>query len=190
MPSIDQVTIDLVTDAAVAPEIADLAAATFALACPPHADPDDVDAFIRTHLRADRFIRYICAATTDLFVARDGDAAAIGYTLVHHRAPDDPAVSAVVTERPAAEISKMYLLPAHHSREPGSSPAHLLMTAALDAAARRGDATAWLGVNEENVRAQRFYRKHGFAKVGTRTFDLNSSTEHDHVLARPLSATD
>lgn len=186
----DRITIDLVTDAAVAPEVADLAAATFPLACPPHADPADVDAFVRTHLAADHFARYIRAAGTDLFVARDADAVAIGYTLVHHGAPDDPAVAAVVTGRPAAEISKVYVLPGHHHREPGSSPAHLLMTAALDTAVRRGDAIAWLGVNEENVRAQRFYRKHGFGKVGARTFDLNSSTEQDDVLARPLGTAD
>ena len=35
-------------------------------------------------------------------------------------------------------------------------------------------------------RAQRFYRKHGFGVVGTRTFALGATVENDDVMDRRL----
>ncbi len=61
-----------------------------------------------------------------------------------------------------------------------------LMAATLDAASANGAATAWLGVNEENGRAIRFYEKHGFAKVGHKHFRLGDREEDDWVLERRL----
>ena len=60
------------------------------------------------------------------------------------------------------------------------------MAAAIDSARARGSAVAWLGCNEENGRALRFYEKSGFTRAGTKTFDLNGTIEHDYVLVRPL----
>ena len=61
------------------------------------------------------------------------------------------------------------------------------MAATLDAAAAAGAATAWLGVNEENARAIRFYEKHGFVKVGRKHFRLGDRLEDDWVLEHPLA---
>ncbi len=44
----------------------------------------------------------------------------------------------------------------------------------------------WLGVNQENVRAQRFYAKHGFTQVGTKTFLVGTQLHHDFVMQRAL----
>jgi ribosomal protein S18 acetylase RimI-like enzyme len=44
----------------------------------------------------------------------------------------------------------------------------------------------WLGVNQENQRAQRFYAKHGFVVSGTKTFRLGEGVENDYVMVRPL----
>lgn len=44
----------------------------------------------------------------------------------------------------------------------------------------------WLGTNEENARARRFYAKHGFEPVGTKRFRLGDRYEHDVVFERPL----
>ena len=60
------------------------------------------------------------------------------------------------------------------------------MAATLDAAAATGAIAAWLGVNEENARAIRFYEKHGFAKAGRKRFRLGDRLEQDWVLARAL----
>jgi ribosomal protein S18 acetylase RimI-like enzyme len=64
--------------------------------------------------------------------------------------------------------------------------ASLLMSASLEAAAARKAAGIWLGVNEENARAQRFYGKHGFERVGSKRFLVGGRLEHDWVMERPL----
>jgi ribosomal protein S18 acetylase RimI-like enzyme len=43
-----------------------------------------------------------------------------------------------------------------------------------------------LGVYAKNAKALAFYRKHGFAQVGTRTFQVGASVFNDLVLGRAL----
>ena len=44
----------------------------------------------------------------------------------------------------------------------------------------------WLGVNQANRRAQRFYLKSGFTINGTRTFQVGTRRENDYVMVREL----
>lgn len=62
------------------------------------------------------------------------------------------------------------------------------MNAAIDDARDHGAGTVWLGVNQKNERAQRFYRKHGFTVSGTKSFRLGDATEDDYVMTRALDA--
>lgn len=116
-----------------------------------------------------------------LFVAEDGGAA-VGYTMLVMGEPTDADVAAVITTRPTAELSKCYVAPGHH----GAGVASRLMTATLDAAAERGAAAVWLGVNQENAKAQRFYEKSGFARAGVKRFLVGDRYEDDYVLERAL----
>jgi GNAT superfamily N-acetyltransferase len=75
----------------------------------------------------------------------------------------------------------MYVLPDSH----GAGISAALMTAALDAA-DLGAKCVWLGVNQLNQRAQRFYAKHGFTINGTKTFRLGAGIENDYVMVRPV----
>ena len=181
-----QVVVELVSDPSEAPDVAAVAAATFPLACPPHSAPGDITEFIRTSLDAQSFADYIASEQSDVLVARTEEGAVVGYSLVHHRPPTAPDVAAVITERASSEISKMYVVSEHHARGRTDPPAHLLMGAAIEAARGRGSVLVWLGVNQENVRAQRFYAKMGFERAGVKTFDLNGSIENDFILTRRL----
>ena len=84
--------------------------------------------------------------------------------------------------RPTAELSKCYVRAEAH----GSGTAAALMAATLDAARERGAAGSWLGVNQENVRALRFYGKNGFEQVGIKRFLVGERYEDDYVLERAL----
>ena len=44
----------------------------------------------------------------------------------------------------------------------------------------------WIGVEEQNKRAYRFYTKYGFKKVGTHVFMLGEDEQHDSVLVKNL----
>jgi len=167
--------------AADVPELADVAAATFPLACPPSSAPDDIAAFIAGNLSADRFDAYLRDPERAVFVARD-EARILGYTMLIRGVADDADVQRAVPERPAVELSKCYVLPDVH----GGKVAATLMDASVGFARDLGARCVWLGVNQENQRAQRFYRKHGFEISGTKTFPLGARIESDYVLVRSL----
>ena len=60
------------------------------------------------------------------------------------------------------------------------------MTASIQTARGRGAAGLWLGVNQENAKANRFYEKHGFARVGTKRFLVGDRYEDDFVYERAV----
>lgn len=153
--------------------LAELAAATFPLACPPSAQPADIQQFIETHLTEQHFADYLADETKAIMVDDDFG----GYTLLVFQDPTDPDVTAAITRRPTAELSKCYVRAGSH----GSGLAAGLMQASLMLARSRGCASVWLGVNEENAKANRFYEKQGFEKVGTKRFKLGDRWEHDFV---------
>jgi len=68
----------------------------------------------------------------------------------------------------------------------GQGVAHQLMEAAESQARTRGARELWLGVWERNERAQAFYRKRGFRKVGTQIFVVGTDPQTDHVMLREL----
>ena len=164
-----------------AAELAAVAAATFPLACPPSADPADVEATIAIALSAQRFAEYLADPERMILVATD-DGRIIGYTMLIRGICDDPDVAAAVAQRPAVELSKMYVLANHHG---GGASARLIQSG-IAWAAESGAAALWLGANRKNERAQRFYRKHGFKITGARRFPLGESYEDDVVMVRPI----
>ncbi|WP_309712577.1 N-acetyltransferase [Pseudolysinimonas sp.] len=160
---------------------------TFPLACPPHTTDEAKAAHIAAHLTGERFDAYLADPARDLYLAevdpstgsgRRGEA--VGYTMLVAGDPTDPDVAAALTTWPTAELSKCYVLPGHH----GAGIASGLMAATLEAARGRGAAAVWLGVNEENERAQAFYRKHGFVVVGRKRFLVGKAYEDDFVMER------
>jgi GNAT superfamily N-acetyltransferase len=159
----------------------DLAARTFGLACPPGTLQSDIDAFIRLHLSRERFADYLRDERRILLLA-ESDSKPIGYAMLVHGPIADPDVRAVVDEASSIELSKFYVVADSH----GSGAATALMAATLAAAAATGAAACWLGVNQQNVRAARFYDKSGFTVRGTKRFLVGDDWHDDHVRVRPL----
>jgi diamine N-acetyltransferase len=167
------------TDAAA---LAGLAAETFPLACPPHTTAEAIAAFVAEHFTIARFEEYLADPSRSLVVAEEPDGRLVGYTMLIAGEPSDADAAAAVAARPAIELSKFYTRAAAH----GTGVAAPLMAATLEAAAETGATAVWLGVNEENARAIRFYEKHGFVKAGRKHFVVGGRVEDDWVLARSL----
>ncbi len=172
--------------------IAGVAATTFPLACPPGAGSEDIAAFVEATLSAENFSEYLTDPRRIVLKACVGDEI-VGYLMAVDPASENSvhpasqnsdayAVPDVVTARPAIEISKLYVLPGHH----GAGVSAALMDAIVERAVERRRAGLWLGVNQENTRARRFYQKHGFEVVGTRTFVVGSQTHDDFLMQRVL----
>ena len=163
-------------------ELAAVAERTFPLACPLSVAPEDIAAFVEANLSELRFTEYLADPQRRILTTGHDDRIT-GYAMLINGVNDDPGVQRALDIRdirPAAELSKMYVLPAHH----GSGTSTVLMDAALVAAADWGAERVWLGVNQKNQRAQGFYRKCGFTVNGIRTFQLGAHIEHDYVMVR------
>lgn len=158
--------------------VAQVAASTFPLACPPGTRPEDIEQFISNVLSAEHFESYIADATRAVLIDETADADVMGYAMLVSRTPTDPDIRAALSHEPAMEISKLYVQPTQH----GSGAAGRLMSSSLNHARDSGCAAAWLGVNQQNVRAQKFYAKHGFEIVGTKTFVVGVQTHDDYVM--------
>lgn len=193
----------VVTPAATADlaELTQVAAATFGLACPPSVTADDRAAFIAQHLSYDAFAAYLADPQHQVVIART-DGSLSGYAMVIGGGSDDSDISQVLPIGSAVHLSKLYVLADHHR----TGVAAALMDAAIAHAytligghgtcghphvCDKGEDGShnpymWLGVNQKNYRAQKFYRKQGFTIVGTRTFQVGSSQENDFIMVGTL----
>ncbi|HEY2645269.1 MAG TPA: GNAT family N-acetyltransferase [Galbitalea sp.] len=158
-----------------------LASATFELACPPQTTRAAIDAFVAEFLSPTSFAGYLADPARALFLAED-DGRAVGYTMLVLTAPKDPDVAAALTLHPSAELNKVYVAEDHH----GAGVASGLVDASIAVALERGAAGLWLGVNQQNARANRFYEKSGFRQVGERKFLVGGTYESDFVRERAL----
>ncbi|MBO3094290.1 GNAT family N-acetyltransferase [Cellulomonas dongxiuzhuiae] len=162
--------------------LAELAAVTFPLACPPGSTAQDQQAFLAAHLSAERFVEHTSAADRAVLVTATPDDELLGYTVLVTGEPADEDARAAVHIRPAVELSKCYVHPDHH----GAGVASALLRTSFEHARALGGMGMWLGVNQHNARAQAFYAREGFAVVGVKHFRVGSRLEDDYVLERPL----
>jgi GNAT superfamily N-acetyltransferase len=169
------------TDSVDTEELAAVAARTFPLACPPSTAAENIASFIDANLSATRFAEYLADPQRAILTAQQ-DGRIIGYAMLIRGVDGDTDVQRAVEIRPAAELSKLYLLPDYH----GAGVATALMERTLATAAKWSARCVWLGVNRGNKRAQRFYIKNGFKINGTRTFQVGTCREDDYVMVREL----
>ena len=80
------------------------------------------------------------------------------------------------------ELWRFYVDARHHGR----GIAARLMAAVDEVARARGARTLWLGVWEKNHRAQAYYRKAGFADIGSHEFHLGHDLQLDRLMSKLL----
>ncbi len=85
---------------------------------------------------------------------------------------DDPSL-------PSAEIKRMYV----HPRVFGTAVAEALLLQAIAwLRYEQNYRHIYLGVYSENYRAQRFYQKHGFARVGAYSFKVGDHSDPEYIM--------
>jgi ribosomal protein S18 acetylase RimI-like enzyme len=113
-----------------------------------------------------------------VWIAEDETGTAVGYATLWR----DSRADSVAANLPA-EIQRIYADQAFHGRGLGKA----LMNACVERARAWGCDVIWLAVWQKNPRAIAFYEKEGYRRVGEKTFQLGSDTQHDYVMARNLS---
>ncbi|MBX3636976.1 MAG: GNAT family N-acetyltransferase, partial [Rubrivivax sp.] len=100
---------------------------------------------------------------------------------VETRRPAPPPLSAIAAG-PATEVVRLYVQRAQQRRGLGRR----LLQAALDEAARRGDARAWLTAWDGNRRALAFYAALGWRDVGAVEYRFGDERYGNRVLVHEL----
>jgi ribosomal protein S18 acetylase RimI-like enzyme len=113
------------------------------------------------------------------FFVAEAEDIPVGYATLNWNAPPQ----SIRADNPV-ELQRIYVRQDWIGEGVGAA----LMRASLEAATERACDVIWLGVWEENHRAQLFYRKWGFAVVGQQSFQLGHLTQTDLLLQRNLDA--
>ncbi|HWW55743.1 MAG TPA: N-acetyltransferase [Sphingopyxis sp.] len=158
-----------------APALALIGAATFLETFAGILDGDAVVGHCAAQHNATAYCAYLADGARAWIAEAQPGGAPIGFALVGK--PD----LAVALEGDI-ELKRIYSLSRFH----GSGLGPALMKQALEAAS--GHRRLLLGVYAQNDRALAFYRKQGFADLGTRQFDVGGKLYDDLVLARSLAA--
>ena len=138
----------------------------------PHSLTDYInESFEPAKIRAE--IEDACAAFYIIFL----DRRAVGYAKLRTDSKADG-----VKNETAIELQRIYVV----ERVFGKGIGERLLKHCFETARAQGFETLWLGVWEENRRAQRFYEKHGFRRVGTLTFPYGDSVGINFVLEKVL----
>jgi len=110
-----------------------------------------------------------------LWIASAGDTA-VGYANTGPCRLPHPEV-----EPHHGELYRLYVSRDQHGRGLG----RLLMDAALAWLDRDGPGPLWIGVWSGNLKAQAFYARYGFEKVGEYEFPVGATRDHEFILRRP-----
>jgi ribosomal protein S18 acetylase RimI-like enzyme len=160
--------------------LAEFAARVFAEVFGPGNDEADMASYLAEAFGPEIQRAEIAAPGAIVLIAESRGGGMAGY--LHIAASATPAG---VTGENAVELKRLYVEPALHSRGAGKA----LLDEGLSRARASGAATVWLGVWEHNTRAQKFYRREGFERVGEHTFLLGSDPQTDWIMQRALTPT-
>jgi ribosomal protein S18 acetylase RimI-like enzyme len=108
-----------------------------------------------------------------IFLIIESDAKAVGYAQLMLDSQEQ-----FIKGRKPLEIRRIYASQEYIGRGVGKE----LMKASLAEAVERGCDCVWLGVWEKNPRAIDFYKKWGFAEVGTHVFNLGDDPQTDFIM--------
>ena len=110
----------------------------------------------------------------------------LGYAMLETAATPEAPVVEHLGETPAGHLSKVYVL----AESRGTGLAETLVRDGVARLEALGFRHVWLGTNAQNARANAFYERLGFEKIGARTFvvgDRNPRTieECEHCNSTP-----
>jgi len=162
-----------------AKSLLDLAARTYYETFAPVNTPENMQAYMSSAFTLPRIEAALSDSRSMFYVGEVGElnARMVAYAkLIAGEVPE------CITGEAPVELVRFYLDREWH----GSGAAAALMEKCLDEAKRNGFKTMYLGVWEQNRRAQAFYRKWDFVRVGEHTFQMGDDAQLDWWMMRRL----
>ena len=139
--------------------------------------PEDLTAFCDEVYALPAQAALIAHAETHIRIAAQG-AGLVGYCQIgEFKLPFDAG------GRRAMELHRLYVI----ERVKGAGVAAALIDWALQTMRADGVQDAYLGVYQDNPRAQRFYMRHGFEIVGAYQFAVGRTIDDEFIMRRALA---
>jgi ribosomal protein S18 acetylase RimI-like enzyme len=132
--------------------------------------------YLETEFSTERLVADVEGPFSEVYLVLESGTA-IGYIKINF-AP----VQTDVNDPKSLEVERIYVLKEHQGKKIGQ----YLMDAARDIAIKNNLDYLWLGVWDQNLKAQTFYIKNGFTQFGTHTFLLGDDEQSDLLLKLPL----
>lgn len=161
-------------------QIANLGAKTFADSFGYSMPPSDLQAYLETAYSHTAIKNDLASPLIDIFVANDDHDPnhVIGFVQLT-QGTSEPCLKDFEN---IVELQRLYVAENYH----GSGVGGALVRHVEKIAKERGFATMWLGVWEENVKAQKAYERFGFKKVGEHDFRMGTCIQTDWILTKQL----
>ena len=142
--------------------------------------PADLAAFLDSAMGATAYARQIADPDFAFLISRNAAGAITGF------AKTGPNVLPMPDGEPplakTRELHQLYLL----AEAKGKGVADAMMAWVEDEARSRGAVALYLSVYIDNIRAQRFYTRHGFVEIGKNPFQVGSVIDDDRVWKKVL----
>lgn len=142
----------------------------------PKNDPADLKAYMDTAFSRETLASEMDDESAIFLVAEKGDLI-IGYAKLKSNSIEDG-----ISANKPIELCRLYALQEYIGLGIGKA----LMNECFSLARKNGHDVMWLGVWEYNFRAQKFYEKLGFKKVGEHIFQLGSDPQTDWLMQLAL----
>jgi ribosomal protein S18 acetylase RimI-like enzyme len=156
--------------------LVDLAVRTYYETFAPVNTPENMQAYMSAAFNLPQFEAELKDPHGGFYLA-EADSTLAGYAkLTAGETPECIAGPAPV------QLARLYVDQRWH----GTGVAHALMETCLSEARKQGFKTIYLGVWEHNERAQAFYRKWGFVRVGEHIFQMGDDPQTDWWMARSV----
>lgn len=157
--------------------LSELGARTFSETFADDNSPENMATYLAAAFNPEQQAAELADPHSSIHIA-EANGVAVGYAMLR-----SGNVPEHVTGDKPIELVRLYV-----SQESlGSGVGAALMQTCIDEAKLRSYETLWLGVWEHNTRAQVFYHKWNFVKVGTHVFQLGDDPQTDILMQRSLS---
>ncbi|KAK9489508.1 acyl-CoA N-acyltransferase [Lipomyces doorenjongii] len=159
--------------------IATLGSHVFAATFGHSVAPQDLNDFLERAYSVSQITRDLSNPQRHFFVACVDQGRVIGFSELREGSTPEDCVSG--TENPV-ELYRLYVGLDFHRAGVGRS----LIEKVEGLAKERGFKTLWLGVWEENLRAQKVYEKMGFVRVGDHVFKVGEVVQTDYIMSKSI----
>ncbi|KAK9320911.1 acyl-CoA N-acyltransferase [Lipomyces orientalis] len=158
--------------------IAHLGSQVFAATFGHSVAPQDLNDYLERAYSVSQITRDLSNPQRHFFVACVDQDRVVGFSELREGSTED-CVSG--TENPV-ELFRLYVDLNFH----GAGVGRGLIEEVEDLAKERGFKTLWLGVWEENLKAQKVYEKMGFVRVGDHVFKVGEVVQTDYIMSKSI----